>query len=365
MSGRRAHLALPSRRPVAGANPPRAREGHPARSRPRRFPRAPPRAAASGDLRHSAPQETPITRTIVVLCHDVTATDAAGLFSTANLLQGRVDVWCRCVTAGLYLSDDVRRDAEVVLVLIPPVRSSSADAAPGPVRSVRVRGDAVRGLAPAEARVAALLQRAMQHASIDRLADLGRDRNAAGAAPDADAGAAADRRRVRKSARNAAARRAGWVASRPGARGPVPGFEVTDHIDLETCLGDALGTLGTPGDAPGTGDGDPRAHPSVALLDADAEAALADATLPAWRAVVVGDDRGVTPADRAALERVASVRARALGPRTLLASHCVVLAHAANDAREGGVPEAAEAEAAEDEGTREGGRTVAGRRVRG
>ena len=84
-----------------------------------------------------------------------------------------------------------------------------------------------------------------------------------------------------------------------------------------------------------------------------------------WRAVVVGDDRGVTPADRAALERVASVRARALGPRTLLASHCVVLAHAANDAREGGVPEAAEAEAAEDEGTREGGRTVAGRRVRG
>ena len=320
-----------------------------------------------------------------MLCHDVTAADAAGLFSTANLLQGRVDVWCRCVTAGLYLSDDVRRDAEVVLVLIPPVRSSSADAAPGPVRSVRVRGDAVRGLAPAEARVAALLQRAMQHASIDRLADLGRDRNAAGASPDADAGAAADRRRVRKSPRNAAARRAGWVASRPGARGPVPGFEVTDHIDLETCLGDALGTLGTPGDAPGTlgtpgdapgtlgtpgdapgtADGDPRAHPSVALLDADAEAALADATLPAWRAIVVGDDRGVTPADRAALERVASVRARALGPRTLLASHCVVLAHAANDAREGGVPEAAEAEAAEDEGTREGGRTVAGRRVRG
>ena len=129
MSGRRAHLALASRRPVAGANPPRAREGHPARSRPRRFPRAPPRAAASGDLRHSAPQETPITRTIVVLCHDVTAADAAGQFSTANLLQGRVDVWCRCVTAGLYLSDDVRRDAEVVLVLIPPVRSSSADAA--------------------------------------------------------------------------------------------------------------------------------------------------------------------------------------------------------------------------------------------
>ena len=80
-----------------------------------------------------------------------------------------------------------------------------------------------------------------------------------------------------------------------------------------------------------------------------------------YELLLVAEDKYGNKLDRGG----ASVQARALGPRTLLASHRVVLAHAANDAREGGVPEAAEAEAAEDEGTREGGRTVAGRRVRG
>jgi len=36
----------------------------------------------------------------------------------ANLLQGRVDVWCRCVTAAFYLSDDFRRDTLLSLVLL-------------------------------------------------------------------------------------------------------------------------------------------------------------------------------------------------------------------------------------------------------
>jgi hypothetical protein len=53
----------------------------------------------------------------VVLCHGVTPRTAAGLFSPNNLLQGRVDVWCRCITAGLYLSDDFRKDTLVSLVL--------------------------------------------------------------------------------------------------------------------------------------------------------------------------------------------------------------------------------------------------------
>ena len=59
-------------------------------------------------------------RHFVVVCHDVTAQTAAGLFSVSNLLQGRVDVWCRCIVAGLYLSDDVRADTAVSLVLVPP-----------------------------------------------------------------------------------------------------------------------------------------------------------------------------------------------------------------------------------------------------
>ena len=54
-------------------------------------------------------------RSVVVMCHGVTPHARAGLFSAANLLQGRVDVWCRCVTAGLYLSDDVRLVSQEVL----------------------------------------------------------------------------------------------------------------------------------------------------------------------------------------------------------------------------------------------------------
>ena len=62
---------------------------------------------------------------MVVLFHDVSAATAAGLFSVSNLLQGRVDVWCRCVTAALYLSDDLRRDTVVSLVLSPPEGKST------------------------------------------------------------------------------------------------------------------------------------------------------------------------------------------------------------------------------------------------
>ena len=90
------------------------------------------------------------------MCHHVTPHARAGLFSTANLLQGRVDVWCRCITAGLYLSDAIRTNSTVHLVL------QSDDLAS--CRLVSVDGATVEGLAPAERTVALLLQRAMQHA---------------------------------------------------------------------------------------------------------------------------------------------------------------------------------------------------------
>ena len=101
------------------------------------------------------------------MCHHVTPHARAGLFSPANLLQGRVDVWCRCVTAGLYLSDAIRTNSTVHLVL------QSDDLAS--CRLVSVDGATVEGLAPAERTVALLLQRAMQHASLDELPTLARE----------------------------------------------------------------------------------------------------------------------------------------------------------------------------------------------
>ena len=177
---------------------------------------------------------TPRSRSIVVMCHHVTPHARAGLFSPANLLQGRVDVWCRCVTAGLYLSDAIRTNSTVHLVL------QSDDLAS--CRLVSVDGATVEGLAPAERTVALLLQRAMQHASLDELPTLareapGRRRKEKASSVDDDDD---DANNEGKSMRNAERRRRGWLAGQPGSRGPVPGIAVSDHHSLERALAWAM-----------------------------------------------------------------------------------------------------------------------------
>ena len=248
------------------------------------------------------------------MCHGVTPHARAGLFSAANLLQGRVDVWCRCVTAGLYLSDDVRRDTVVHLVM------QSDDLAS--CRLVSVDGARVEGLAPAEKNVALLLQRAMQHASLDQLPLLARDAPGGRRSRVGDG----DGDEVRKkSARNARKREGSWLRDRPGSAGPVPGIAVSDHQSLETCLRDALRGCG-----------------AVALLDVDGDDASCVLARPPDNpdngdgfAVVVGDGSGVTPDERRTLMFVFGAVLMALGGgRMLLASHCVVLAHAALDGEE-------------------------------
>ena len=56
-------------------------------------------------------------RHFVVLCHNVTDAMLLGDFNTNNLLEGRVDVWCRCVAAGLWISNGIRRNTHVWLML--------------------------------------------------------------------------------------------------------------------------------------------------------------------------------------------------------------------------------------------------------
>ena len=268
---------------------------------------------------------------MVVLFHDVSAPTAAGLFSVSNLLQGRVDVWCRCVTAALYLSDDLRRDTVVSLVLSPPSSEDPIGTHIGRTRVVTVRGDEVEGLAPAETRVALLLQRATQHASLGALGELGREAKAA--AKTRAANRDEDEKKSaceKKSARNARLRRNRWVAQRPGSAGPVPGITVTDYLNLETCLNAVCDASHILGGGPG----------SILLLDA-AGAPLATRALPGKEKMsasatttttfVLGDATGITKIERELLMRRGGISTVALGPRVLLASHCIVLAHAALD----------------------------------
>ena len=276
---------------------------------------------------------------MVVLFHDVSAPTAAGLFSVSNLLQGRVDVWCRCVTAALYLSDDLRRDTVVSLVLSPPSSEEKHEKEfpthhnNGRTRVVSVRGDEVEGLAPAETRVALLLQRATQHASLGALGELGREAKAA--AKTRAANRDEDEKKSaceKKSARNARLRRNRWVAQRPGSAGPVPGITVTDYLNLETCLNAVCDASHILGGGPG----------SILLLDAAGapfptrrktlgkeKRASADAS--AKTTFVLGDATGITKIERELLMRQDGISTVALGPRVLLASHCIVLAHAALD----------------------------------
>ena len=192
---------------------------------------------ASGSSHPPSSISSAPARRVVVVCKEVAAQTAAGLFSVSNLLQGRVDVWCRCVVAGLYLSDDVRADTAVSLVLVPPEETGAGlDRPSGGCRVVTVAGDAVEGLAPAEARVAILLQRALQHASLERLPELGRagtgtrtgtrrdgDENGDGDGDGDEDGDGERGLRRNKSERNAARAARDGSRNNRGAVDPCPG----------------------------------------------------------------------------------------------------------------------------------------------
>jgi len=65
---------------------------------------------------------------------------------------GRMDVLCRCVNATLFLSHDLRRDAECFLVLLGGQK--------GP-KTVRFTGSEIRSLSPDERSAGALIKKAL------------------------------------------------------------------------------------------------------------------------------------------------------------------------------------------------------------
>lgn len=77
-----------------------------------------------------------------------------GSFSLNDLpgSGGRVDILCRCVNASLFLSHDLRRDAECYLVLL---------GAPSAPKTIRFSGASVRSLSPDERSAAALIKKAL------------------------------------------------------------------------------------------------------------------------------------------------------------------------------------------------------------
>lgn len=87
-------------------------------------------------------------RTFVVLAHKAALTSE---FSLNDLPggAGRLDVLCRCVTAGFCLSHGIRKDVQVFLVLQNQL-------------VIRLNGETLRHLNPDERSTAALLQKALK-----------------------------------------------------------------------------------------------------------------------------------------------------------------------------------------------------------
>lgn len=78
----------------------------------------------------------------------------AGDFSLNDLPggAGRMDVLCRCVNSAFFLSHDIRRDAECILVLL---------GEPDPPKTILFRGDELRYLSPDERSAASLIKKAL------------------------------------------------------------------------------------------------------------------------------------------------------------------------------------------------------------
>ncbi len=65
---------------------------------------------------------------------------------------GRLDVLLRCINSAFFLSHDIRKDVEVILVLQGP---------PGPARTIRLVGSELRYLNPDERSTGALIRNAL------------------------------------------------------------------------------------------------------------------------------------------------------------------------------------------------------------
>jgi tRNA (pseudouridine54-N1)-methyltransferase len=186
---------------------------------------------------------------------------------------GRWDLLARCVQSALFVSHDLRRDTELVLVLLGP---------PSPPKAIRVSGALVQRLNPDERSTVALLSRALE------------------------------------------------LPLPPG------GAEVMSSQGVYVSRADLLAVLDTPAPAPASNPTSTPAPFSSApggrrlvLLDESGrhggperlpEAVGPDPTF------VIGDDRGLTGDQLDALRARGAVEL-SLGPVSLHADHCIVVVH--------------------------------------
>ena len=124
----------------------------------------------------STPMSTPMHRNIIVLSHNVSQNVADGFFDINNLLTGRVDVLARCVNSALWVSNGIRKDTTIFLMLFPHNVT------------IEIQGEHIRGLNPDERTTALYLQRTLLLGSSKRRMNINMNGAEQGQAHDAQQG---------------------------------------------------------------------------------------------------------------------------------------------------------------------------------
>lgn len=113
-------------------------------------------------------------RNIVVLCHNISQDVVDGIFDVNNLTKGRIDVLARCVTSALWISNKIRTDTNLFLMLSPHNIT------------IEVQGSLVRSLTPDERTMALYLQRTLWCGKDDCQRKGGQDASSSSAAAVSD-----------------------------------------------------------------------------------------------------------------------------------------------------------------------------------
>jgi len=275
-------------------------------------------------------------RNVIVLCQNVSHDVASGIFDVNNLLKGRVDVLARCVTSALWVSNGVRADTTLYLMLSPHNVT------------VEVRGSRVRSLTPDERTVALYLQRTlwtgggkdddggrMNHTGGRGTCPSNVGNVPAGPGPSKGKNPQSTPMSEEKTLRDARKGREAMIHRiRVAHRGksPLPGFALHRDDNLQARL-DELAASSSPGDADDDGGGGPlvwmlseTGDPLWELLEVQKRKRLSRRAA-STTTLILGNQLGYSACDEELLRGTPFVREVSLGSLSLLTSQCSTVAH--------------------------------------
>ena len=296
-------------------------------------------AAEMNDRTNSGLSKNLHQRNIVVLCHNVSQDVADGIFDVNNLLKGRIDVLARCITSALWVSNRVRTDTTLYLMLSPHNVT------------IEVQGSCVRSLTPDERTLALYLQRTLwsyekEKHSIQR--NGGQELSSklsAGSVPDSrlvgktsqaphskyinpKSIPMSEEKRLRdmRKGRDAMINR---IRISHQGKSPLPGFILHQDDTLQTRLRKLI--LQSSGDSNDILMLSETGVPLWEVLEDkqqnQPESAINIGQNKTSTTLIVGNQIGYSADDEKLLMGIPSVREVSLGPLSLLTSQCITITH--------------------------------------